>query len=127
MKSYSFPRPGRLRSKKLIDELFQNGKMLTISPLKIWWLYSEFPMSSPAQALFVVSKKNFPHAVDRNYTRRRLREAYRLQKAALFSKLSERKKHLLIAMQYSSTVKSDSQKIRRAMQQVLHKLAEHVE
>lgn len=45
------------------------------------------PTTGPAQLpaiLITVSKRNFKRAVDRNRIRRRIREAYRLNKALLF-------------------------------------------
>ncbi len=49
------------------------------------------PESTVNQVLFTVSKRNFKRAVDRNKIKRRMREAFRLNK----SKLSDSKKLLI--------------------------------
>ena len=41
------------------------------------------PGKSRHQILISVSKKNFPRAVDRNFLKRRIREAYRIEKSRL--------------------------------------------
>ncbi len=70
-----------LRSKNNIKELFENGSSFFLYPFKVFFL----PNSSLStnQALFSVSKKYFRKAVDRNLIRRRMREAYRLNKSIL--------------------------------------------
>ncbi len=70
-----------LRSKKNIKELFENGSSFFLYPFKIFFLTTQD--QETCQVLFSVSKKNFKKAVDRNLIRRRMREAYRLNKKDL--------------------------------------------
>jgi ribonuclease P protein component len=68
----------RLKSEKLIKELFKKGSSFYSYPLKLFYLPAEAPQTP--QVLFTVPKRKFKKAVDRNKIRRRMREAYRLNK-----------------------------------------------
>ena len=81
--SYSFPKEERLRSKKLIAELFRNGSSFNMYPLRFVFLKSDSNSSQFPQILISVSKKYFKKAVDRNRIKRQIREAYRLNKHQL--------------------------------------------
>jgi ribonuclease P protein component len=47
-------------------------------------------------ATFSVSAKNFKRAVDRNRIKRKMREAYRLQKSSLQKQLEQNHQHLAV-------------------------------
>lgn len=83
---YTFKKEERLCSKKVIEKLFSGGKSFLFFPLKIVYLNTELPTKNKIQIGFSVSKKNFKKAVQRNYLKRRMREAYRLNKHLLTEK-----------------------------------------
>ncbi|MDU0370817.1 ribonuclease P protein component [Hymenobacter endophyticus] len=82
-RSYSFPKEEHLCRKKLIEALFGQGSSFGLYPLRLTWRAAEVPSAEPPQVLVSVSKRNFKRAVDRNYLKRLLREAYRLNKYRL--------------------------------------------
>ncbi|SNS02560.1 ribonuclease P protein component [Hymenobacter mucosus] len=82
-RSYSFPKEEHLCRKKLIDELFGRGSSFGLYPLRIVWLPTADATTAAPQVLVSVSKRNFKRAVDRNYFKRLMREAYRLNKYRL--------------------------------------------
>jgi ribonuclease P protein component len=82
--SYRFPKEERLRSKKLIEQLFREGSSFNSYPLRFVALHVPGPSELPVQVLVSVSKRNFKKAVDRNRLKRQMREAYRLHKHEFF-------------------------------------------
>ena len=83
MKSLSFPKSQKLTSKRLIEQLFEHGKAINLSPLRLIKLPNPVQENTETQALFTVPSRNFKRAVDRNLLKRRMREAYRLNKSLL--------------------------------------------
>jgi ribonuclease P protein component len=83
MKPQSFPKTQRLTSKKLIEQIFEQGKSFNISPFRVIVLQNPDQQTHSHQALFSVPARNFKRAVDRNILKRRMREAYRLNKSLL--------------------------------------------
>lgn len=83
--SNKFHRGERLKSRKEIGRLFgRSGKSVNSYPLRLVYAEAEEQRSNfPFQAAFVVPKRRFKKAVDRNLIKRRVREAYRLQKQIL--------------------------------------------
>jgi ribonuclease P protein component len=87
--NYTFCKEERLKSRKIIQELFEKGKIIHHYPFKILYAYKSTGESKfPAKIAISVSKKNFKRAVDRNRIKRKVREAYRLNKHALYSEIS---------------------------------------
>lgn len=82
---HTFPKREKLKSKKLIDTLFEEGKAITIYPIKLIYLKTELPEKVAIQAAVAVPKKNFKSAVRRNRIKRLLRESYRLNKGLVFN------------------------------------------
>ena len=78
---YKFPKKEKLCSKILIDSLFSNGKSIYLYPFRIKYSLSSDPDASNHQFLATVPKRNFKRAVDRNLLKRRIKEAYRLNKS----------------------------------------------
>ena len=75
--STTFPKHQKLKSRKDIKALFEEGKTVTKYPVKLLWL----PLGQQeTKAGFAVAKRNFKSAVTRNKIKRLMREAYRLQK-----------------------------------------------
>lgn len=80
-----FPKKEKLKSKKLIEQLFVQGKSISSYPIKLIYLKTALPFNASIQAGVTVPKKNFKSAVKRNRIKRLLRESYRLNKAIVFN------------------------------------------
>ncbi|MFS4455374.1 ribonuclease P protein component [Maribacter sp. 2304DJ31-5] len=83
--AFSYPKKEKLKSKKLIEKLFSEGKSVSIYPIKLIYLPTMLPEEVKVQCGVAVAKKNFKSAVQRNRIKRLLREAYRLNKAVVFN------------------------------------------
>jgi ribonuclease P protein component len=95
-----FTKAERLSSKKQINSLFCEGKSNWKGCLRINYLFSNEIQDVPVQVMFSVPKRQFRRAVDRNILKRRMREAYRLNKHDLYDKIKAENKYLLIALLY---------------------------
>lgn len=96
---YSFPKRERLSSKKKIEELFKTGSSFYWASFQVRYAPVKAP-TEPCQILISVPKKKFKRAVDRNLIRRRIREAYRLNKQCL----AEAKPHYLAFVYLSKEI-----------------------
>lgn len=77
-----YPKTERLKSEKAISALFSSGQSVSVFPLRL--VYRKSEEEHPEIKFGVsVSKRYFRNAVDRNYVKRLLREAYRHQKALI--------------------------------------------
>jgi ribonuclease P protein component len=84
----TFSKHEKLKSKKLIGDLFSNGQSVSAYPLRMVYLETKFEDTVQVQASVSVSKRYFKHAVDRNHIKRLMREAYRLHKPVYFNNIT---------------------------------------
>lgn len=83
-----------------MEILFNRGKSTVSYPIKLVYLETPVGLIYPAQAMFVAPKRSFKRAHDRNKLKRRMREAYRLNKLSYYETLKRESKKMLLAFIY---------------------------
>lgn len=124
---YTFKKGERLKSRKLIERLFIEGKRLKSASLQMVFLQIEHDSDNLYQAGFSVAKKRFKKAVDRNRIKRLMREAYRLQKHQLLVYKGENytKKYVFMFIYIADTIHS-YKTIEQSMIELLEKFKNNI-
>ena len=79
LSNYSFPKKEKLTGKKNIEGLFKQGSSFYLDLFQVRHLPHKEQFDYH-KVLISVSKRHFKRVVDRNLIKRRIREAYRLNK-----------------------------------------------
>ena len=87
---FTFPREERLKSVKEISGLFDKGHTFLCYPVKVVWAEKSPDNEYPLKVAFSVSKKNFKKANERNSLKRKMKEAYRLNRQKTVEQLKGR-------------------------------------
>lgn len=116
--AFTFPKKEKLKSRKLIDQLFTEGKSIKVHNIKLLYLKTELPEDVPFQVGVAVPKKNFKSAVKRNRIKRLMRESYRLNKHLVFNNSEG---HFAFLFLYLGKEMPDYKRIAQSTQGILHK------
>lgn len=122
----------RLKSYKRIRILFAGGEKFRVSPLLVYYRLQHEPSNedsvsaSPLQMGVSVSSRHFKRAVDRNLLKRRIREAYRLQKIVLKDLLAEKGIAMDVFFVYIEPEITDYETIFKSMTHALKSLNQKV-
>ena len=124
-KVFTLSKQERLKSRKLIEQSFREGKSISIFPYRVLYLpvnVADTRLTATLQSGVAVSSKNFKKAVHRNKIKRLTREAYRLQKAGLQQKLTETGKQLILFFIYTGRELPVFLLVKEKVQVILDKL-----
>lgn len=111
--SNTLPKIERLHGQRETENLFLSPKKsIYVHPLRV--VYKSHQQEGlPTRIMVIVPKRYFKHAVDRNLLKRRIREAYRLNKRDL---------KYDIAFIYSCDEKADFVKLQTSVVKALDKI-----
>ncbi|HBS85761.1 MAG: ribonuclease P protein component [Bacteroidetes bacterium GWF2_38_335] len=99
--NHRFTKAERLTGKYEIDNIFKKGKSFYVFPFRVMYYEPEQKSEIPARVIISVPKRKFKHASDRNLIKRRIREAYRLNKNDFYDKLVARNQNLHFMIIYT--------------------------
>ena len=126
MPDFTFKKAERLKSLKIIGGLFKDGQSFGVYPLRLFWLARPQaaqplePGGAPVQFTVSVAKKNFKSAVARNRIKRKVREAWRLNKHRLYRKLEGNPQQYACMVLYTAKEDLPTAQIEKAMQTMIH-------
>lgn len=120
---YKFKKSEKLKSKKIIEKLFLEGRAVSAFPLRLVYLQTSFKDGVNIKTGVSVSKRNFKKAVDRNRIKRLLREVYRLNKDLYFNNITTQYAFMIL---YIGTEKSEFKTIEVTMKLLFEKFMSKV-
>lgn len=98
----TFSKNERLHEFSLIRRLFSGGKVFSVPPMRVTWMKSADHEESFNKVLVSVPKAIHARSTDRNKIKRRIREAYRLNKSILNETGSAETWKLVFCLTYTS-------------------------
>jgi len=118
--NFKYSKRDKLKSKKRIEKLFSEGKAVTVYPLRLIYLKTEFNDGSTLKAGVSVSKRLHKTAVARNGIKRLLRETYRLNKPLYFNNSSASYAFMILYLSKDGTT---FDKVNKTMKLLLEKFS----
>jgi len=137
-KQFTLGKEERLKSRKQIEQLFDKGKSIVITPFRVYFLidemlntqrsiFSKGVLSDNVQFGVGVSARNFKKAVDRNRIKRLTREAWRLQKNEIATKAKEAQRKLNVFFIYTGKELPEFTIVKDKVAIALKKLADKID
>lgn len=120
--AFTLGRQERLKSRKLLEQLFREGQTFFVHPLKVYYRTNDLAAEIKLQAGFGVSSRTFKKAVDRNRIKRVMREAYRLQKINLQASIENSNSRLAVFFLYTARELPNFDLIKEKMKGALERL-----
>lgn len=116
-------RNDRLKNKKLIDQIFNEGKSITVFPLKLFYLEIPNDGVTISKMGCSVPRRKFKKAHDRNRIKRLMREAYRITRPEIFNNITTQCAFMIL---YIGDSMPTYEQLKRATAELLRKLTKQV-
>ncbi|MBQ9586573.1 MAG: ribonuclease P protein component [Bacteroidales bacterium] len=124
MGTYTFHKTERLCNRSIISRLYESPGKFVAFPLSVYWmLVPNGAIPSRMQVLVVAPKRRLHHAVDRNRTKRLMRECWRHCKEPLISLLRQHDKSMVVGISYIHNRPPDFHKLTKSFDTVVKKIS----
>lgn len=123
---YTFKKKEHLCGEIRVNKLFTEGKAFIVFPLRVVYSSESKQDNVAAKVLVSVPKKRFKRAVKRNLLKRRMREAYRLNKEKLELLLTEKNYTLNVAFSYVANEELPFAQIEKKMLEAFVKIGDRL-
>ncbi len=126
---YTLPKAVRLRGEKQIEDIFRHPHRQSLSAFPLRMVYTLAPHtddSSAVQILISVPKRHLHHAVDRNRTKRQLREAIRRELPAIKQILAQQtpKQQLKAAILWQCEMLKETPQVQKCVKNIFQRFSE---
>lgn len=116
----------RIKSKKLIDSIFESGESHKHFPYRLKMLWDEGSSAVPLQIVVSVPKRSVKKAVKRNRIKRQIKEAYRLNKQTLINALKKKERSLSLFLIFTGKEDMTYKTLEKKMIELLKQLEEKI-
>ncbi len=124
MANFQLRKSDRLKRRKVIETIFSSGQGVQAYPIQLIWTVAERQGPGYIQVGFTAPRKKFKRAVDRNLVKRRMREAYRLNKSLIPEAIVSENAQIVVMCIYMSRDILAFDSIQKGMIKALKRLAE---
>lgn len=126
MTTYTFQKSERLKSRKIIQRLFKEGRSFSHYPFRLVWLFLEEPRDdSPVKFAVSVPKRHYRKATERNRIKRLVREAYRHNKHLLYKGLKESDPQVAFMVIYTGKESFTTEELKEKMRQMIRRFLKY--
>lgn len=125
--SFTFGKNERLRGFRLIRKLFTRGRSFHFQSFKVTWLKTDQEGTLPPRMMVSVPKNLHKKAMQRNILKRRVKEAYRLNKSILPTNNNNSGPDLIFCITYATKEILTFREIQDKIILILRRLKEECE
>ena len=122
----TFRKSERLCSRKILEALAAKGRNIHLAPFRLIWLITPLTKEVAAQIAFSVPKRNIKSAVVRNRMKRLMREAYRKNKSAFYSLISDQDVRVALLLIFTGKEVVDYGETETKTQSILNQLVQDI-